>query len=450
MDKEHIESSVGYDTENALAQLLEQQCVRADEFFAGERQRMQEIETELLAHINQLTEQLSQLSDGSQLTADLSAIEQELNRRGESLASAESEFKHAQDELNSVRAELEQRADQLAQTEERLNLTARRLAEDEEALEKEKAATRRQRRRIANQLKERRAELLQDLDQQRQQIEQLQATHGAEDDQALQLLSDQRDALADERDRLQEKLDKLDSKFQQQRSEIDELRQLLAAVDQHSTSDASTQQQADDLQMRLDLAMKEIRELQELNADLQQSVEDVKAEASTGNESPFDWETQKRRLLEWMDGGEAATLSDDEKESLQDKIRVTDEIVTDKDRKIADLQNKLQQQRAVAPPDTAQPAQEDVDRDAAVQEERKSLAKLQEALREKMREAEVEISLERAKLAREKSALQEKICDLETVIEKRLSELRAGSSGNAQGKPASRWRIRLGLDGSDE
>jgi hypothetical protein len=31
-----------------------------------------------------------------------------------------------------------------------------------------------------------------------------------------------------------------------------------------------------------------------------------------------------------------------------------------------------------------------------------------------------------------------------------LSELRAGSSGDAQGKPVSRWRTRLGLDGSDE
>ncbi|MDH3718194.1 MAG: hypothetical protein OES79_08740 [Planctomycetota bacterium] len=447
MDEDHIQSSVGYDAENALAQLLEQQCVRADDFFARERQRMQEIETELLAQINQLTEQLSQLPDGSELAADLSAIEQELNSRGESLASAESEFKHAQDELNGVRAKLEERADQLAQTEERLDRTAQRLAQDEEELEKEKAATRRQRRRIASQLKERRAELLQELDQQRRQIEQLQAAGAAEGDQVL---SDQRDALADERDRLQQKLDQLDSEFQQQRSEVDELRQQLAAADQHSTSDASTQQQADDLQMQLDLAMKEIHGLQEQNADLQQSVEAVKTEASTGNESQFDWESQKRRLLEWMDSGEAATLSDDEKKSLQDKIHVTDEIVADKDRKIAGLRNELQQQRAVAPPDTIQQAQEAVNSDEAVQEERKSLGKLQESLREKMREAEVEISLERAKLAREKSALQAKICDLETVIEKRLSELQAASAGNAQGKPASRWRTRLGLDGTDE
>ena len=60
------------------------------------------------------------------------------------------------------------------------------------------------------------------------------------------------------------------------------------------------------------------------------------------------------------------------------------------------------------------------------------------------------LSLERAKLAREKAAIQEKIADLEAVIEKRLADLQTGGNGKSGGKPASRWRTRLGLDSTDD
>ncbi|NIL95614.1 MAG: hypothetical protein GTO53_00290, partial [Planctomycetales bacterium] len=424
MDQDFIQSSVGVDAATDLAQLLDQQSARADDFFTRERQRMQELETELLAHVHQLNEQLSQLSQGAQLATDLSAIEEQLQKRSGSLESAESEFQQAQEQLHNRCAELQERADQLVQTEQELDRTADQLSQQAEQLEQEKTATTRQRGRIASRLRARRARFLQQLDQQQQQIEQLQASR-AEDTQTFQALSDRQTALADERDRLQRDWEQLQIDFQQQRQQVDQLQQQLAKAESQEGTDPTDPSLADDLQTRLDLAMKDIHELREKNAALQKSLEKAEADAEEATEAPFDWEAQKRRLLESLDGEDATSLNDQEKESLQEKIRQTDEIVAEKDRVIADLQQQLQSQPVAAATDTAPPAQEAIDSDAVVQQERDKLGQLQEDLREKMRKAEVEISLERAKLAREKSALQDKLSDLETVVQKRLAELQA-------------------------
>ena len=94
--------------------------------------------------------------------------------------------------------------------------------------------------------------------------------------------------------------------------------------------------------------------------------------------------------------------------------------------------------------------QQAVDEDELVKQERGKLNALQEQMREKLRAAEVDISLERAKLAREKSTLEEKLADLEGAIEKRIAQIQAENGGELPKQRRKRnWRSRLGLDSDD-
>ena len=88
-----------------------------------------------------------------------------------------------------------------------------------------------------------------------------------------------------------------------------------------------------------------------------------------------------------------------------------------------------------------------LDTDAIIQEERKNLARLQEECRDKLRQAEVEISLERAKIARDRSQLDEKL----HVLEQQGIDLTTVNEKKEPAKPPrGRWLARLGLTGSED
>jgi outer membrane protein TolC len=77
---------------------------------------------------------------------------------------------------------------------------------------------------------------------------------------------------------------------------------------------------------------------------------------------------------------------------------------------------------------------------------------MQEEWREKLRKAEVDISVERAKIARERSELEEKLQVFQSE-RKRLEEvLGSQPPGDDKGKKSSarNWLTRLGLKDSDE
>ena len=85
-----------------------------------------------------------------------------------------------------------------------------------------------------------------------------------------------------------------------------------------------------------------------------------------------------------------------------------------------------------------------LDSDELVRQERESLKRLQDNLREQSKQAEVDISLERAKLARERAELEEKLRGLEA--EKANLPSAGGSDGSDKGKKQGRkWLARLGL-----
>ena len=87
-----------------------------------------------------------------------------------------------------------------------------------------------------------------------------------------------------------------------------------------------------------------------------------------------------------------------------------------------------------------------IDQDAVIREERQSLKRLQEEWMEKLRQAEMDISLERANMARQKAELDEKrrLLDMRTLAALPDATMSAGKSGRG------RWLARLGLKEKDE
>ena len=88
-----------------------------------------------------------------------------------------------------------------------------------------------------------------------------------------------------------------------------------------------------------------------------------------------------------------------------------------------------------------------LDQDAIVREERENLKRLQTELHEKLREAEIEISLERATIARQQAEIKDKIRLME--LKNESSTAADGSTSNTGQPVRGRWLARLGLTDAD-
>jgi hypothetical protein len=144
-------------------------------------------------------------------------------------------------------------------------------------------------------------------------------------------------------------------------------------------------------------------------------------------------------------------MTSEERLSVEGAIRITDGMVIERDREIAELKQRL---AAIESATThagiiaAESATAEVlDRDEVIQQERQRLTALQDEWQEKLRQAEVDISVHRARIARERAELDEKRRTLEA--DKADAVFQDGgdsqSSGKSTGKPARRWLSRLGL-----
>jgi hypothetical protein len=86
-----------------------------------------------------------------------------------------------------------------------------------------------------------------------------------------------------------------------------------------------------------------------------------------------------------------------------------------------------------------------IDADAVIQQHRKQIEKLESETQEKLRAAELEMSVERAKIAREQAHLAEVRAELDSMRP-------AGESSISSGRqaPKRRWLSKLGLSGEEE
>jgi len=216
--------------------------------------------------------------------------------------------------------------------------------------------------------------------------------------------------------------------------------------------DANVEQQLSDLQRRFELAVEDLREYKTKNAKLESQLAagGSQSRTPTPDAGGNDWESQKRRLLAALEENVDAPANPVEKQqriTIEGTIEMTDAIVAEKDRQISELQLQMAaaSDGTVVDPEHTRKMNELVDADEVIAEHRNRVRELEREMHEKLRAAELELSVERAKMARQKADLDELKSDLES------KQQQFASSGGApvQGQPKRRWRDKLGLSGDE-
>ncbi len=392
-----------------------------------------------------------------------------LEHRMQQLDSLATEIKQAEQELTESREAQQLKAEQLERKRARLMAKQARLEQERELLDSRRQHTRTQRRRIAGWLNAERkalqlerAEFQQESKRLRKQLERKLARLDQEAKRMSQ--SDQAED-GDSKDRSQAPLDTERVQWVAERSflesRIEELEQQLMEVRQSSAAAAQAKDDSadrgDDLQRRYEIAMHDVRELKQRNAELEESFASAPADVphATTAVPGENWETTKKRLLAELDEDQppAKQLTAEDRLTAEGAIRITDSIVAQRDAEIADLkiqlaQLQMNQNNPIYNPQSA--ADEVLEQDELVRHERERLEALKNEMKEKLRSAEVEFSVQRASIARQRIELQEKARVLDT--EKKNLELQRGSGGSAdkQKKQSGRWLERLGLKEADE
>jgi hypothetical protein len=237
------------------------------------------------------------------------------------------------------------------------------------------------------------------------------------------------------------------------REEIKQLETGLAEAEEKAKVSAvvgETSQEVEDLRRRFELAVEDVRELKNKNADLTDQLARAKSSAGApAADGAMDWEAQKRKMLEQLESDFDEKVEQDkaDKMTVQGAIKITDQVVADKEQEIQELRRLLENQSqnvgevAVGAAAIAQA----LDSDEIVRQERENLQQLQSKLREEHKKAEVECSLERAKVARERAELEEKLRQFEAE-KASLGVVEPGVGGHEKGKKGGgKWLARLGL-----
>ena len=162
----------------------------------------------------------------------------------------------------------------------------------------------------------------------------------------------------------------------------------------------------------------------------------------------LDWEAQKERLLASLEAdGEDDEDARQERVSIEGTIRVTDQIVAQKDQVIAELREQIEAHGGESSVSHTAAVAKLLDSDEIIRQEREKLTQLQAEWRQKIGEAEIDISVQRAKLARDRAEIDDKLRQFQMD-----QDTRGPTEDNTEtGKPTrGRWLARLGLKDLDE
>jgi chromosome segregation ATPase len=210
-----------------------------------------------------------------------------------------------------------------------------------------------------------------------------------------------------------------------------------------------------DLKRRHEMLIEDLRELKRRNLELEKKKTVSGSPAGSPHGVGMDWEAQKSRML-------AALEADDDKDDetrrderlrIEEAIRATDAALAEKNTEIEELQRLLAHQSdnlgSVAVGAAA--FGEMLDKDAIVCQERERLKQLQSEWEDKLRQAEVELSVQRAQIARARVELDERQRTIDSDATSRADE-RDSQTSDAKGKkpPRGRWLSRLGLKDDGE
>jgi hypothetical protein len=116
---------------------------------------------------------------------------------------------------------------------------------------------------------------------------------------------------------------------------------------------------------------------------------------------------------------------------------------------IAELEAQLQGAKALpaeGDEDRSRKIDDLIDGDEIIAHHRQRSQQLERETEDKLRAAELELSVERAKMARQKVELEE----LRSNLESQRQLLEASGGTLAPGAPKRRWLSKLGIDGKDK
>lgn len=398
-----------------LVRLLHEHRARCREVLSRQEERLRLAEQELVSYLDGLVRALeSQSSQRPANEVDHTEKFQPL------LAALESAVRAIQEKGEALRTQDQDRSQTIAQLTAELTAMRQELAElrsIKDRLEQQLAAASQSRNENAQQWQRREAEL--------------KAEFEAEKNRWRAQWNDRESAL-----------NALVARCSELEEELENLRS-------RGTSEVSA-----DLQQRYEMAIAEIRELRQKNADLEQRLAQagqsaVKQPVSSSNGQILDWEAEKQRILAALEA-EAENDSDPqhaaERLRIQDVIKKTEAALAEKDKEIAELRRLLEDQSTnIGSVAVGAAAIERLfDQDEVLREQREHLRQLEEEWKEKLRKAELEISLERAKIARERAVLEEKQRELEERLASLGSSKATEEDKNKPGR--GRWLTRLGIN----
>jgi len=481
-------------------------------FLAAGRERFSAAETKLTGQIRHLAESLAQAQSEIRRTRDQQAARDEqlareaqrLAELKESLEAAQAQWREAQDrtakqqrqladQIETSQATLAQRFDELAEREARIAEAESQVRNDQEQL----ALAQRQLNERDRELAASRESLdkeLHELETQRKELErqrkQWASRHGKDDEIAnarlaelesrLNAATGREEALQHDLTAARQTCTQLETKLAEQSTnqtdqqaeahrQLESERDALAArldesenrVAEHERQLKETQEandQREDYRDRYKTAVEEIKTIGQRNKSLEKQLADANRGAAAAGFAPpgdDDWESRKRQLLAALEDID----EDDENENarrieVENVIKTTEVAIAAKDQEIVQLRQRLDQQgeRREAPAGGAPEFDQALDQDAVIHEERERLQRLQNELEEKLRQAEIDLSIERADVARQRLEVEEIMRQFAEQVTPAETIPASTSASDAAGdeKPAGRrWLARLGLKKQD-
>lgn len=433
------------------------------------------------------------------LAAQLCKRQEDLEARERAIESAEIAGRDARRELIVAQEEVAKDREELARQRDKLTQRISEIEQERETLATLRDETKAQRRHIAREFQAQHTAHLAELDKRREEIKQLSGVQHSQLESQLSAAIKERDTLAHQLEEFRKEIDAsdeeiallgkhiqaLEGELSSLRQEHDRLSQELAVgstvggasasgeeivrlrqdrdtlaerlvqAEAQAAKSGSSDTKRDDLQRRFELAVEDVRDLKRRNAELENKLAAARAGGGVApepaNGGKLDWEAQKRKLLaalEADDDHEHDEEREQERLTIEGTIRITDAVVAEKDREITELKQMLEEQSSslggVAVGAAAIAGI--LDENELIQQERENLRQLQAEWQEKLRKAEIDLSVERAKIARDRAELDEKLLAIQDRNadpdpSAASSDSKAGTSKPGRG----RWLSRLGL-----
>ena len=268
------------------------------------------------------------------------------------------------------------------------------------------------------------------------------------------LVEKQQGLLQEQTERQQQEYERQRQEFSKRQAALEEAHAKLEDARSRLEDDRRPAAGDDEYHQRYEIAVSDIRELRSENDALKDVLNTLKSQpksepsSASGANAYLNWEDQKRKLLDSLGSAFNEDDEEDAKEraKIQDVIKKTERVLAQKETEINELKQLLENQSEnIGSVAVGAAAIGDIlNRDEIICEERKNLKQLQEELREKLRAAEIDISVERARIARDRVELEEKMRLL--AQQKSGANADEKSAADARQKPVrGRWLSRLGL-----